>query len=262
MNGQPWLLAKVRAFTLIELLVVISIIAILIAILLPALTAARASARQTACVVNTKSLALAYVAFSVDRDYAGQPYPLHVTNPDKDFFWIRTLRHYGFEEDQRLCPDAMTVDESNESSINPGAWFGTASAAWRESRSGYPGGPWVASYGFNFWMYSAGGPTNSFVSNPANDEKRYGTLELVRNPANTPLFGDCMWRDPIPFETNNYSDLEKPNGGGLMLFASNRHKKSCSLSYVDGSAGPLPIQKLWSLDWHRKWVAIDNKPLP
>ncbi len=57
-----------RAFTLIELLVVIAIIAILAAILFPVFAQARESARQTACLSNTKQLALGLAMYAQDYD--------------------------------------------------------------------------------------------------------------------------------------------------------------------------------------------------
>jgi prepilin-type N-terminal cleavage/methylation domain-containing protein/prepilin-type processing-associated H-X9-DG protein len=63
-NGRP----NSSAFTLIELLVVIAIIAILAAILFPVFAAARAKARQTACLSNTKQMALGAVMYATDND--------------------------------------------------------------------------------------------------------------------------------------------------------------------------------------------------
>jgi prepilin-type N-terminal cleavage/methylation domain-containing protein/prepilin-type processing-associated H-X9-DG protein len=57
-----------RAFTLIELLVVIAIIAILAAILFPVFAQARDKARQTACLSNTKQVALALYQYVQDYD--------------------------------------------------------------------------------------------------------------------------------------------------------------------------------------------------
>ena len=55
-------------FTLIELLVVIAIIAILAAILFPVFAQAREKGRQTACLSNTKQIALAVQAYMQDFD--------------------------------------------------------------------------------------------------------------------------------------------------------------------------------------------------
>jgi prepilin-type N-terminal cleavage/methylation domain-containing protein/prepilin-type processing-associated H-X9-DG protein len=59
---------RIRGFTLIELLVVIAIIAILAAILFPVFTQAREKARQTACLSNTKQIALAFMQYASDCD--------------------------------------------------------------------------------------------------------------------------------------------------------------------------------------------------
>jgi prepilin-type N-terminal cleavage/methylation domain-containing protein len=66
-----------RAFTLIELLVVIAIIAILAAILFPVFAQARDKARQSACLSNTKQIALGIAMYRQDWDgfnpFAGWP---------------------------------------------------------------------------------------------------------------------------------------------------------------------------------------------
>jgi len=59
---------KTRAFTLIELLVVIAIIALLMGILMPALWLVKRQAATSACLANTKNLALGWYMYMTDND--------------------------------------------------------------------------------------------------------------------------------------------------------------------------------------------------
>jgi len=250
-----------RAFTLIELLVVISIIALLIAILLPALSSARESARHSQCLTNVRSLAQAYVAWQTDRNFSGHPYPVNVSAP-REYFWVVGLLDYGFQEVQRLCPDATTVDEAKTygSTAPRGVWFGTADNAWREARAGYPDAPWVSSYTFNAWMHSEGGPV------AFDPSFRYGTIDNVRATSDTPMFGDGMWRSAWPDDNNPApASTFAPHvlgGNGVATFASSRHNRRCNIAYADGSAGALPIENLWSIPWHRQWQPTESVVLP
>jgi prepilin-type N-terminal cleavage/methylation domain-containing protein/prepilin-type processing-associated H-X9-DG protein len=59
-----------NAFTLIELLVVISIIALLVSILLPALNSARQAATSAVCLVNERSMTLAWLMYKdANKEY-------------------------------------------------------------------------------------------------------------------------------------------------------------------------------------------------
>ena len=251
-----------RAFTLIELLVVISIIALLIAILLPALGAARESARQAQCLANVRSLAQAYVAWQVDSNYREHPYPRTTAASDDEFFWVVGLLDYGFEEPMRLCPDATKIDETN--SPIGGVYWGTASAAWEESRGGYPEAPWVCSYTFNGNFHSTGSTVVAI-----NKDDLFGTLDKVINTSETPIYGDGMWREVWPRDDASPdipgSVLRPHNpgaGGNVRTWASSRHKRNCNLAFADGSAKAVAIENLWSLNWHRNWQPTETVALP
>ncbi len=246
-----------RAFTLIELLVVISIIALLIAILLPALGSARESARRTQCLANVRSLGQAYTTSRVDINYAPHEY---YDLSSKETFWASALLNYGFQDEQRLCPDATQIKDTPD--MAAGVYFGTATNAWSEQRAEYPDGPWTASYIFNGWFYDR--PTAPPGMTLAEfDAKAYESIDTVSTNTTTPLFSDGMWRASYPEDTDpaptSLTTIAVGSGVPRMhFFLSTRHKSASNTVFVDGSAKPIPAQQAWSLDWHVDFNKQDN----
>jgi len=117
-------------FTLIELLVVIAIIAILAAILFPVFARARDKANQTACLSNTKQLALALQMYVQDYD---ETLPLVAVSVPSYVMpgggihtsgvmpWIIVLDPYIRNAQIFNCPTAAAVDwnggEDNSSDV-------------------------------------------------------------------------------------------------------------------------------------------------
>ena len=109
-----------KAFTLIELLVVIAIIAILAAILFPVFAQAKEAAKQTACLSNTKQIAIGQLLYSNDaddmvipsntvNDVPGGDVPLASLADQLTYSWVNTIQPYVKNTNLLFCP---TFDES------------------------------------------------------------------------------------------------------------------------------------------------------
>ena len=95
-----------RGFTLIELLVVIAIIAILAAILFPVFARAREKAEQTACLGNTKQVALALHMYIQDYD---EKVPYSRWENGMNLWGV--LHPYMKNWDVLVCPSEKTIDK-------------------------------------------------------------------------------------------------------------------------------------------------------
>jgi prepilin-type N-terminal cleavage/methylation domain-containing protein len=103
-----------RAFTLIELLVVIAIIAILAAILFPVFAQAKEAAKQTACLSNTKQIAIGQLLYSNDADDSIIPDDTQINSAaladQVKGSWINTIQPYLKNTNLLFCP---SFSESN-----------------------------------------------------------------------------------------------------------------------------------------------------
>ena len=248
-----------RRLTLIELLVVISI-TLLIAILLPALSSSGIGSADT--VHRECPFAGAGLPFlSTDATTRATPTRAGTGRHENTSGWSR-CSITGFKRISVSVPKPTRSIESNEVVTN--VWFGTASAAWREDRGGYPEAPWTASYGFNGWMHSEGnGPGVARMWNSGRISMGIWTGSSTR--ARRPCSGTGCGGHPgrlCPTPPASVDTPLLPGSGGLRLWTSSRHQRHCNLSYADGSAGPLPIEDLKRVMWHRQWVEQDYTGLP
>lgn len=121
-------------FTLIELLVVIAIIAILAAILFPVFSSARERARQTACLSNSKQLAIALTMYTQDYDERLPMYQFPDPSGGPTYGWQWAMMPYMRSSQVLICPSAQKICDLNGASTaydptyaNPGAGLGSGS---------------------------------------------------------------------------------------------------------------------------------------
>lgn len=94
-------------FTLIELLVVIAIIGILAAILFPVFSRAKEAAKKSACLSNSKQLAIGVLLYAQDCDDVLPP-----TQNGDAILWPDLLSPYVRSAAIRTCPDDVAAKNS------------------------------------------------------------------------------------------------------------------------------------------------------
>jgi prepilin-type processing-associated H-X9-DG protein len=114
-----------------------------------------------------------------------------------------------------------------------------------------------------------------------NPDYLYVKESEVAFPAQVPCFGDAIWSNSSPLETDVpakdlHSGLED---GGMGRYSIARHGyKAASaaprqvplygpfvgginMGFVDGHAAPVKLQLLWTVPWHKGWVTPNPYPL-
>ncbi len=260
-------------FTLIELLVVISIVVLLMGLLLPVLSRARKQARAVVCRSTMRQWGIIASMYRTEHEgrLMGGLFPWYFgENPD----------HYFANEKLYLCPAATRCDMTGYNEGTYSSNRGTESAAWWACIS-VPFSPqsrilgfFRSSYGTNQYADDLSDDPQFTVSGPQSGEAaqkraflaKHWTRANVKGAAGIPLFFDCAWGGPSPWETDQPPAYRgdcvhrKPTRmwehwhDTIKDVCIDRHGSgSINMAFADGSARRVGLKELWTLKWHVRY---------
>jgi prepilin-type N-terminal cleavage/methylation domain-containing protein/prepilin-type processing-associated H-X9-DG protein len=249
-----------RAFTLIELLVVVAIIALLVAILLPSLGKAKKRANITRCLANIRGVVGVLNVYMTDHQ-CQLPYDFTGAND----YWTLALTEAGNSNKLDICPETvLNPAPTGGPVVNPPnptvAWTVISSVNTQLNTSG--------SYSINSWLQQPAPPgqtdwglTLTPVPTPVPTKAYYWKYPYDGGPdSQIPMLGDAYWPDAWPCEsdfppTDLTTSPGSTNGNMMRRFCLDRHNKTVNMGFADGHAENLQLQTLWTLKWHKNYIA-------
>lgn len=243
-----------KAFTLIELLVVIAIIAILAAILFPVFAQAKMAAKKTACLSNTKQLALAAIMYGADYDdylplsisgsYFGDQGPqLDSILPNHAVTWVFLLQPY--LKSLGVMADPGFGDSQGIWGNGPNAWYGNQSVFPQFGYNYMFLGPWNdcdTGLGRSFTAGVHPAQTVMFTTSQAYAQTPVEGWYAANPPGAWPIIAPapnaCVWYFQIdePW-TGNWSANNPPSIGKVTSSVRTvTYNNGSNVAWVDGHA--------------------------
>jgi len=210
----------------------------------------------------------------------GKPIDLFKTNASASQAVVALQLH----ETVYFCPAARDPVGVDLGSGSPSA--GTAFNCWGEGTSTVPTGM-RGSYTFNGWLCRWGTMDAGFPPTTGND------AELIKNgvdgnsgwnigraltslwqlpatgadSATIPVLSDGIWTDAWPHENDKpptkaqlITGVKNDTQAVIKRICVARHGRAINVVFLDGHAGPINLQDLWTLNWHKGWQRPN--PLP
>jgi len=252
------------AFTLIELLVVIAVIAILAGLLLPGLGRAKSIAASVQCRNNLRQIALATSMYWTDF---GKLLPSPI---GEVYRWMQPLeKHARITGKLQICPATKTFSAQRMKQW-PREW-GNVNHTWMEINNqltiSYQG-----SYAVNGWTcHNRDGTGGGYFNSDAK----------ILHPSSTPTFADSVWGGVFPNEdhapsTNLFTGADLAGMGAVAIprhaaprsaattqfILTNKLPGAVNVAFADGHVESVPLEKLWTLKWHRDWQRLGTRHQP
>lgn len=240
---------------------VIAIVGVLCGLLFPALAKGKAKAQNVICMSNVRQVGWSYHEGVENNAEQLLVDPLRVA-------WERS---YSRKKRISICPTAPAKGGAGGGlplqigSINS-AWEWAALGPSTTFAASAPIDAGASSYSLNGFLAVFAGGDGMLLTNCF---RRVGDIQV---PAKTPLVGDGIHPvDGLTASTPAPTDFERggfrmprhgarPRNVGVEFAAGEKLPGSINMAFYDGGVQQVKLEQLWSLNWHKDYVAPEKRP--